>query len=67
MVLGTDVARRYQVELGDTFTLDLSGRMVTVKLVGTVQPESTTTRRALSSLILPISLQPRKPFKCRGT
>ncbi|MGF1604229.1 MAG: ABC transporter permease [Thermosynechococcaceae cyanobacterium] len=51
VVLGADVARRYQVELGDTFTLDLSGRLVTVKLVGTVQPESTTTRRAMSSLI----------------
>jgi putative ABC transport system permease protein len=51
VVLGADVARRYQVELGETFTLDLSGRQVSVKLVGMVQPESTTTRRALSSLI----------------
>ncbi len=51
VVLWTDVAKRYQLELGDTFTLDLSGRLVPVKLVGTVQPESMTTRRALSSLI----------------
>ncbi len=51
VVLPTDVAQRYQVALGDTLTLDLSGRQVPVTLVGTVQPESTTTRRALSSLI----------------
>lgn len=51
VVLPTDVAQRYQVAWGDTLTLDLSGRQVPVTLVGTVQPESTTTRRALSSLI----------------
>lgn len=51
VVLGADVARRYDVALGDAVTLDLSGRMVTVKVVGMVQPESTTTRRALSSLL----------------
>ncbi|ABW30552.1 ABC transporter permease [Acaryochloris marina] len=51
IVLSTDVARRYQVDLGDTLTLDLAGRLVPVRLVGKVQPESTTTQRALSSLI----------------
>lgn len=51
IVLSTDVARRYQVDLGDTLTLDLAGRLVAVRLVGKVQPESTTTQRALSSLI----------------
>lgn len=51
VVLSTDVARRYQVDLGDTLTLDLAGRLVPVRLVGKVQPESTTTQRALSSLI----------------
>ncbi len=51
VVLSTDVARRYQVDLGDTLTLDLAGRLVPVRLVGKVQPESTTTQRAMSSLI----------------
>ena len=51
VVLSAEVAQRYQVSLGDTLTLDLSGRPITVTLVGTVQPDSTTTRRALSSLI----------------
>lgn len=51
VVLSTDVARRYQVDLGDTLTLDLAGRLIPVQLVGKVQPESTTTQRALSSLI----------------
>lgn len=51
VVLSTEVARRYQVDLGDTLTLDLAGRLVPVRLVGKVQPESTTTQRALSSLI----------------
>lgn len=51
IVLSTEVARRYQVDLGDTLTLDLAGRRVPVRLVGKVQPESTTTQRALSSLI----------------
>jgi len=51
VVLATDVADRYQIELGDTLTLDLAGRQVPVTLVGMVQPESITTRRALSNLI----------------
>ncbi|MEO0374949.1 MAG: FtsX-like permease family protein [Cyanobacteria bacterium P01_A01_bin.17] len=51
VVLGADVADRYQVALGDQITLDLSGRLETVTVVGTVQPESSTTRRALSSLL----------------
>jgi putative ABC transport system permease protein len=51
VVLPAEVAQRYQVALGDTLTLDLSGRLVSVTLVGTVQPQSLTTRRALSSLI----------------
>ena len=51
VVLSQDVADRYHLALGDLLQLDVSGQHRTLQLVGTLAPDNTLNRRALSNLI----------------
>jgi putative ABC transport system permease protein len=51
VVIAQDVAEQYGVKLGDRLTVDVSGHKIQARLVGTLNPENSVTRRALSSLI----------------
>lgn len=51
VVIAQDIAEQYGVNLGDRLTVDVSGKKFQARLVGTLNPENTVTRRALSSLI----------------
>jgi putative ABC transport system permease protein len=51
VVIAQDIAEQYGVNLGNRLTVDVSGHKFQARLVGTLNPENTVTRRALSSLI----------------
>ena len=50
IIVGQALAQEHGVALGATLTLDLSGRPVMGRLVGVLEPEDATTRRALQGL-----------------
>lgn len=50
IIVGQALAQEHGVALGAALTLDLSGRPVMGRLVGVLEPEDATTRRALQGL-----------------
>ncbi len=51
VILSVEIAQTYGLELGDTLSLDISGRQQPARLVGILQPTDETTARALNSII----------------
>ncbi len=52
VMLSAEVAQRYGINLGDRFTLDVSGNERPVQLVGVIEGPDALTQRALEGLIL---------------
>lgn len=51
IIIAADLAASHGLELGDELLLDISGRRVPVRLVGTLQPSDDVTNRALDNII----------------
>jgi putative ABC transport system permease protein len=51
-LLSTGAAERYQVDVGDTLTLEIGGQSQTVTIVGLIRPADNLSQRALENLIL---------------